>query len=267
MNPKVAQQYYATMIMADGRQVNRGTWQSVKTEMKTCELDDVLLTFRVPETMAQWQLECGPDLPWAETHFMERVSGEPLNPAPSYIDWPWHSGSSRDKFMTAQSGEKFDHTYPERFWPKFEPIEVSKVNFGGSVVRVMPVAGGAVRQGIRFPYGDLSDVVNLLKREPFTRQAYLPIFFPEDTGSAQGQRVPCTLGYHFIRNGGNLDIKYLIRSCDITRHFLNDVYMAGRLLQLVAESVRDDYGFPFVGKLTMYISNFHMFEADQHRYL
>ena len=30
------------------------------------------------------------------------------------------------------------------------------------------------------------DVIDLLEREPFTRQAYLPIWFPEDTGAFHG---------------------------------------------------------------------------------
>lgn len=263
MNPKAAQRKYAEMMMSSGRSVNRGTWQSVKTDLKTRELDDVLLTFEVPPTMAQWQMECEPDLPWAETHFMERVSGEPMNPAPSYAEWPWHSQSARDRFMTAGNGTTFDHTYPERFWPKYTDT-VKTVGFGGDTVRTL--ATGEVRHGIRFDYGDLNDVIALLKREPFTRQAYLPIFFPEDTGSTAGQRVPCTLGYHFIRNGAELDIKYLIRSCDITRHFLNDVYMAGRLLQLVTEAVAGGDTYPHTGKLTMYISNFHLFIDDEWRY-
>ena len=262
MNPKATQRKYAEMMMASGRSVNRGTWQSVKTELKTRELDDVLLTFEVPPTMAQWQMECEPDLPWAEDHFAERVSGIPMNPAPSYVDWPWHSQSARDRFMTAGNGERFDHTYPERFWPK----HYKGHDYDGDRLEEQDY----IRHGIHFDYGDLNDVIALLVREPFTRQAYLPIFFPEDTGSTVGQRVPCTLGYHFIRNGTQLDIKYLIRSCDITRHFLNDVYMAGRLLQHVVlhlEGARSSMpGLPHTGKLTMYISNFHLFTEDEWRY-
>lgn len=265
MKPYETQRHYAEILMEQPT-TNRGTWQSVKTELRVREFDDVLEIWDVPDLKSTWAEDCKPDLPWAEEHFIERVSGIPLNPAPSYAGWPWHSASERDRFMTAGNGDKFDHTYPERFWPKYERVEVKAVSFGGETVRTIPASGGRTRHGIHFDYGDLNDVIALLKREPFTRQAYLPIFFPEDTGSTAGQRVPCTLGYHFIRNGPQLDIKYLIRSCDITRHFLNDVYMAGRLLQLVTEAVSNGETYPFTGKLTMYISNFHLFVDDEWRF-
>jgi hypothetical protein len=60
-------------------------------------------------------------------------------------------------------------------------------------------------------------------REPFTRQAFLPIWYPEDTGSVHGERVPCTIGYHFIRRGDWVHVVYYIRSCDFFRHFRDDI--------------------------------------------
>lgn len=224
--------------------INRGSWQSKKTDLKVRELDSVVFKFKVPSHGVTWANICQPDSPWAEDHFLERVSGQPLNPAPSYKWWPWHSKKHEEDFKT----EVFDHTYPERFWPRFN-------------------GHGEIRMGVRFDYGDLDDVVQQLKKDPFTRQAYLPVWFPEDTG-AQAQRVPCTLGYHFIRNGPCLDIKYFLRSCDLTRHFLNDVYMAGRLLQWMVDRVTNDgtLPYPWPGTLTMFVSNLHMFVADEWRY-
>ncbi|QZD97760.1 thymidylate synthase [Gordonia phage Vine] len=233
--------------------IDRSSWQSSAAPSPVYELDDVVLTGRVNPSPVEWQRSTGADLPWAETHFQERVSGKPLNPAPSYLDWPWHSEKYREQFKSVDArgwNSPFDHTYPERMWPKFN-------------------GHGEMRMGVRFDYGDLNDVVKLLVGDPFTRQAYLPIWFPEDTGSTTGQRVPCTLGYHFIRKGANLDMKYFIRSCDITRHFHNDVYMAGRLLHWVVAALQDEqdtFGVPYVGNLTMFISNLHMFTADAWRY-
>lgn len=243
--------------------VSRGAWQGKDAPSAVHEIDDALIKFKVPHDQAVWMKECDADDPWAEQHFLERVSGKPLNPAPSYIDWPWHSEKYREAYKSEikdpfvkdeppLNEQPFDHTYPERFWPK-----------GAAGHR------GYTMHGIRFDYGDLSDVVAQIKRDPFTRQAFLPVFFPEDTGATVGQRVPCTLGYHFIRNGAQLDVKYMIRSCDLTRHFRNDAYMAGRLLmwvvdRLVDANTKDDY--PFIGDLTMYISNLHLFTADAWRY-
>jgi len=200
----------------------------------------VVAEFPVPDSLTMWQEQCQADLPWSEDHFQERISGKPLNPTPSYPDWPWHDKAHAEKFI--REGKRFDHTYPERFWPKD--------------------AAGDYYQGY---FGDLNDVAALLRRDPWTRQAYLPVYFPEDTGTTHGQRVPCTLGYHFIRNGPALDCNYFIRSCDLTRHYKNDVYLAGRLLQwMVDETSRQ--AFPYPGTLTIFISNLHLFTQDSWRF-
>lgn len=218
----------------------RPMWQSTTAPSPAHEISNVVLTFQVPNDMKQWQKDCEPDLPWAETHFQERVSGKPLNPPPSYVDWPWHSKAEAEKFI--REGGKFDHTYPERFWPmgKWDPETRS------------------------YSVGDLADVAIQLHRDPWTRQAYLPIWWPEDTGALRNQRVPCTLGYHFIRNGACLDVNYFLRSCDITRHLHNDIYFTGRLLQWMLYEL--DNPDLMCGKVTIFISNLHMFTNDEWRF-
>ena len=235
--------------------IRRGTWQSEATSLKTYEMGNVIVQSSVPLREDWIQDKCEPDLPWAPTHFEERVSGIPHNPPPSYLAWPWHSAREADHHL--QQGV-FDHTYPERFWPKFAGAPGGQ---GGDLV-------SNPHGGIRFKYGDLNAVVTQLKADSWTRQAYLPVWFPEDTGATEGQRVPCTLGYHFIRNGPEMDINYFLRSCDLTRHFHNDVYFAMRLLVWVLNQCgfQKDFEVPRPGNLTMFISNMHLFEADKWRY-
>lgn len=235
--------------------VHRGTWQSEDVSQSdahaTFELPNLTFITTIPETMQTLQDYVSPDLPWAEDHFQERVSGEPLNPAPSYVNWPYHSTAQRDRHV---HGGVFSHTYPERFWPKrANPDEVMQFQNGRHA---------EINCGIRYAYGDLDDVVALLVKEPFTRQAYLPVWFPEDTGAVGDVRVPCTLGYHFIRRGMELDCNYIIRSCDVYRHFTNDVYMAARLCQWVVQSISTGENMIRVGHLNMFISNLHLFRGD-----
>lgn len=231
--------------------MTRGKWQAEDTDLQTYELKNFVLETNIGSSMKEASRVCGADQPWAETHFQERISGQPLNPAPSYVDWPWHSKAEAERHV--QAGV-FSHTYPERIWPR-------------------TVAAGRDANeegfGIRFPYGDLDDLIKLLQNDPFTRQAYLPIWFPEDTGAVDGQRVPCTLGYHFIRNGPFLDVNYFLRSCDLTRHFHNDVYFTARLLQHIVSKVavlEDNYTVPFCGDITLFVSNLHLFKNDAWRY-
>ena len=122
---------------------------------------------------------------------------------------------------------------------------------------------------IHFDYGDLGDIIKLLADQPLTRQAYLPVWFPEDTGALHGGRLPCTLGYQFIMRDGRFHIIYPIRSCDFVRHFRDDIYMTVRLLQWVKEraaelnSVWDEVR---LGTYTMHITSLHCFVQDLPRF-
>lgn len=248
--------------------IHTGEWQAMTTSTSPAHATHELLFESigadVPDTQPVWDDVIRPDQPWAEDHFQERVSGIPHNPPPSHVDWPHAVRGNGDHL----AGKRFDHTYPERFWPK----RVS--TYGGGAID----QDWAVMQGIRFDYGDLADVVSLLVGRKYTRQAYLPVWFPEDTGATAGQRVPCTLGYHFLARDDRLHCAYYIRSCDIVRHFRNDVYFAGRLMQWICKEVNQRWEdichsqapgpiprFISPGRLHMHISSLHLFVGDKHK--
>ena len=192
-----------------GKEVFSGKWQSVNVDQAMWELFNHDVKFIMPQEISEMVKEIKPNLPWADDHFAERVGGVPLNPPPSSEWWPFAQKGNKQ----FKSDEKFSHTYTERLWPNH--IE-----------------------GMRYRYGDMQDVVQLLEREPFTRQAFLPIWFPEDTGAHHEERVPCTLGYHFIRRDNWLHLFYFIRSCDYIRHFRDDIYLAMRKAKWVLETLQ-----------------------------
>lgn len=225
-------------LLTWGPEVDVGEWQAIRGDIpqaKTIEIEDVSIEFDLADTIEGLQEQTHPNLPWAEEHFGERVSGIAWNPPPSHVRWPFAQRGNEQHL----SQEVFSHTYPERMWPRNLDSEW---------------------KGLRFGTGDLEDVVQLLKRSPHTRQAYLPIWFPEDTGAVEGQRVPCTLGYHFLLRDGKLKIVYYIRSCDFFRHFNDDVYMAGRLCQWMATQIKAT-----PGRLVMHISSMHIFAPERGR--
>jgi thymidylate synthase len=195
-----------------------------------------------------------PDKEWCDLHFRERVGGIPLNPGESYKVWPYANFTEGDNFL--KEGMKFDHSYMERFWPK-------RAN-GGRVELGMRESYTYDNKGIYFNYGDYNDVITQLSDNPLTRQAYLPIFFPEDTGAIKNIRVPCTLGYLFEIFDGKLDITYYIRSCDVYRHLRNDVYLAAKLLIHTKNILLDNENLKDLecGKLNMKIANLHLFKND-----
>lgn len=249
-----------------GYWVHPDQWQSVdvskKPEMSMREVLNVSFQVQIQgESLAALRKDIRPNLPWADDHFMERVGGEPLNPGEQWARWPW--GNSADKFRT-QEGQ-FSHTYMERIWPRFAgthytPDGVITDNFNRNDPNT----------GIRYDYGDLTDVINHLHRHPLSRQAYLPIWFPEDTGTVHGERVPCTLGYHFIMRQNYLHTVYYIRSCDIVRHFQDDIYLAVRLKLHILNQLRQmDKQWKEVGPgfFTMHITSLHAMKNDMQRYV
>jgi hypothetical protein len=189
-----------------------------------------------------------PNLPWTNDHFEERIGGNPLNPPPSHNWWPFAQKNNAEFGGT----KRFSHTYPERIWPKHAGNE-----------GVM----NDINRGIRFNYGDFNDVIDLMEKEPLTRQAFLPIWFPEDTGGAGGERVPCTLGYHFIMRHGYLHVVYYIRSCDFFRHFRDDIYLCCRKVLWLLEKLRERnpevWNEVKPGTYTMHITSLHAFKHEK----
>lgn len=248
----------ATFAIANADVVNVGEWQAqVNREdpkSETVECEDFSFEWNPP-----WGQDIAaavqPNLPWAEEHFQERVSGIPHNPPPSHVNWPFAQKGNEEH----QGDGRFSHTYPERMWAAWAAIP-NYGNLPGDPHKLEIHPGKFPRVGVRYRYGDLNDVVTLLQARPGTRQAYLPIWFPEDTGAVEGQRVPCTLGYHFMVRNGRMKCVYYIRSCDFYRHFRDDVYMAVRLQQWLAQRVGVS-----PGKFVMHISSLHIFAVEQER--
>lgn len=119
--------------------------------------------------------------------------------------------------------------------------------------------------GIRFEYGDLEDVAKQLVRDPHTRQAYLPLWFPEDTGAVHGKRVPCSLGWQFQIRDDRINTSYFMRSTDLLRHYQDDIYLAVRLTHWVVDYIGkhgEARGIK-MGKLTFHTGNMHIFEGDR----
>lgn len=203
-----------------------------------------------------WARHIKPNLPWADDHFLERVGGVPLNPGEQYKNWPFYRRDSEMRNVD----EKFTHSYMERYWPKY-----ANTYMPPHALTFIRPAGHPGHMGIRYHYGDLQDVINLLQKQPNTRQAYLPVWFPEDTGANHGGRVPCTLGYFFRQRFGYLHVMYFIRSCDALRHFRDDIYLTMRLALWVKDqlAIRDPYWNTVqLGYLNMVIGSFHCFEGD-----
>lgn len=204
-----------------------------------------------------------PNLPWADDHFLERVCGLPINPGVEWANWP---GSDSAANFLDDNG-KFNHNYMERYWPRYAGYATGPTSNSSEYAQQLDGRDlGYPNAGIYHQFGDLDGVVRHLANEPYTRQAYLPVWFPEDTGDVHSDRKPCTLGYHFFQRDGRLDITYYIRSCDYTRHFRDDIYLTIRLqLWMLERCVKRNPEFwqnVRLGRYIMHITSLHMFRND-----
>ena len=111
-----------------GYTVKTEKWQGIDSPDDMWETMNLSMQFFMPHTIEELVTEIRPNLPWADEHFGERVGGQPLNPPPSHVRWPFAQKNN------AQFGghDKFSHTYPERLWPKFAS-EVPNSKMLGSI--------------------------------------------------------------------------------------------------------------------------------------
>lgn len=162
---------------------------------------------------------------WADAEFQERIDISNItNPGKA---WELR----KDLWEQFLVNGKFDYTYNERM--------------------------------VILPY-----TIQLLKSDSDTRKAVLPIFNgngEDDTLYYHGnKRIPCSMYYDFlIRQNGKgekvLHICYHQRSSDFAQHFGNDIYLAWRLMEYVAQEVGVKPGY-----LYHTIDSLHIYKKDWH---
>jgi hypothetical protein len=220
------------VLYRQGYNIQTQRWQGTEEPPVFLEILHASMKAKMYSNASLASLQLGATQPWADVHFDERVSGEPLNPPPSHTMWL----KDTDKYMGKKEQKAFSHSYPERLWaPSMD--------------------------GIRFKTGNLHDAVEFLKSDPTTRQCYVPMWFPEDiTAALEGERVPCSFGWHFMLRDHQLHCAYHMRSCDVVRHLHNDLYFANRLTMWMIDQADLDAE---PGYLHFSSTSLHCFENDR----
>lgn len=105
----------------------------------------------------------------------------------------------------------------------------------------------------------LNKIIKRLKEDRDSRQLWLSIWNPAIDPDKLGgvSRVPCSLGYNFQFRDGKLNMHYVMRSCDFNTHFINDVYLAIKLLEYVAKECGME-----VGSFTHTMFSLHVYRKD-----
>lgn len=192
---------------------------------------------------------------WADAEFQERITfepnGEPWNPGEAWKLrrdlWEQFLVKEEISFVRNETHKEyheiFEYTYSERI--------MKPVYFNGTV---MP---------------KIMAIIQLLKSDQDTRKAVLNIYgtdnYNEDEDSDHydgSRRIPCSMYYDFlIRQNGKgekvLHICYHQRSSDFAQHFGNDIYLAWRLMEYVAQEVGVKPGY-----LYHTIDSLHIYKKD-----
>lgn len=167
--------------------------------------------------------------PWADKEFEERIFNpfEHLdeNGNPTFIN-PGEAWKERSEVWTEYLHDgKLAYAYNERIWDN----------------------------------NQLTKIINRLKEDKDSRQLWLSIWDPNVDPDYLGgvSRVPCSLGYNFQFRDGKLNIHYVMRSCDFSTHFTNDVYLGIKLLEYVAKECGLE-----VGTFTHTMFSLHIYKKD-----
>jgi len=114
----------------------------------------------------------------------------------------------------------------------------------------------------------VEQIVETISKDHDSRQAFMGMWRPDEDLYKTGgvSRVPCTLGYYFQLRKGQLNITYLQRSGDFATHFVNDIYLAGRMHMHILAQLRQAEGYQGdlieKGTYTHWLGSLHIFERD-----
>jgi thymidylate synthase len=162
------------------------------------------------------------DAQWCQEEFGERISGLPSNPGFAYLLRKEYWEQFFSKIKGNSRNPVMDYSYPERMFQQ------------------------------------LPSIVSALKKDLYTRRAFLPIFSnKDDWAEDMDVRIPCSLGYWFSYRQDQLNMTYLQRSADFSEHFNNDIWLAARLKDYVAEKLGVKSG-----SFTHWLGSLHIFSKD-----
>lgn len=118
-------------------------------------------------------------------------------------------------------------------------------------------------RGFSYSYGEryadgLEHIIQELREHPESRQLFLSVWDGIVDAQRFGKlRVPCSLGYWFVKRSGALHLTYMQRSADFATHFHNDQYLSHKLQRYVADQVGIS-----AGRFTHWVGSLHVYQKD-----
>jgi Thymidylate synthase len=226
-----------------GVSIENTSMQDKKGIFPTLELQYYAYTVLHPEVL---DLDVTTD--WCGAEWLDRLRGIVGNP--SSLGTAWQTRSDEHMIWSdfleidgrpIQSNESYDSIMEFRPELQSDPMRL------------------AYTYSERFAINDqVWRIIRELRKNPESRQLYVAMWDPhQDSGRLGYQRVPCSLGWHFMLRDGRLNIRYKMRSCDFVTHWQNDVWLALKLLDYVCSKTGNHPGH-FIQE----IDSFHVYKKD-----
>jgi thymidylate synthase len=147
---------------------------------------------------------------------------------------------------------------PGHSWKRRKDLWLPLMEFDDDWARNKQRGTFAYTYSMRMGGNHIRKIIDELKLHPNSRQMWLPVWKQEMDEDRRGKRrVPCSLGYHFLKRNGKLNITYVMRSCDFATHFPNDIALAALLQDYVAEHTDSE-----IGTFTHIVFSLHVYQLN-----
>lgn len=199
-----------------------------------------------PETMQDIDVANDPDFDTMElTNYVYTV----LKPIPADLEgvhWKWVEQEWEDR-LTGDLNPGHAWRKRKEVWQQFIEGQFAHKGYGKFAYSYSERMGGH----------KIQMVIDELMIHPHSRQLWLPVWNMDDAKRRGKRRVPCTLGYWFVRRGSDLHVTYVMRSCDFITHWANDVSLATMLMRYIADEAHVK-----PGTFTQFVGSLHMYRKD-----
>ncbi len=160
---------------------------------------------------------------------------------------------------------KWSPTYAEREWQWYlsENRSVEQIKKYAPIWDRMHGGDNIVNSNYGWQWGrnsQLQHVIDLIQREPLTRQAWITIHDGKEWKEYEHD-TPCTLSVGFMVENGLLCMSVLMRSNDLWYGFCNDQYCFSKLQILVAKSLSLDVGWYY-----HYAADMHLYKGEFNKF-
>jgi thymidylate synthase len=166
------------------------------------------------------------------------------------------------KNLIETKDRKWSKAYADREWEWYlsQNRSVAEIKKHAPIWDKMHNGDNLVNSNYGFLWNEnnqLEKVIDKLRKDPLTRQAFLTIYDGKNIESFKHD-TPCTLSIGFVVDEGLLCMTVMMRSNDLWYGFCNDQYCFSNLMKMVASELNLDTGWYYHYATDMHLYKQHL---------